>query len=170
MSVPYEFECLDNEKMDEDWPGWWAKIELFKHYTGKTFYIDLDTTITGNIDALLEYPHKFTALSPLNKMPTKLNSGLMAWDGDYSGLYERFSENPEQHMNRHRTAKSWGNQGFIGYHIGEVEYFQDIWPGSVVSGKLDLKWAPPQSEKVKIVCWHGLKKPWKDPLWTPYWL
>src|SRR5688572_22516910 len=68
LTVPYEFKVLtdlnlpDSIPLRHKWPGWWAKIEVFREVTGPTLYLDLDTVVTGNIAHLTETEHDFCAI------------------------------------------------------------------------------------------------------------
>ena len=53
-TLPFEFYCFTDSDEDlpgvkiplqDDLPGWWAKIEMFKKFIGRVVYFDLDTLI-----------------------------------------------------------------------------------------------------------------------------
>lgn len=173
VSQPVRFVCLSDVEIDgietipltEGWPGWWSKIELFKHDLGRVLYLDLDTLIVGSLDRLLEYPHRFTALQALSLDQQRcLNSGVMAWEGRRLDLFEQFKAQPDHYMATCNRAGNWGDQGFIHHHVGEWQSFQDLFPGSVVSFKLHLEQKKPPPEGTSIVCFHGDPKPWECSL------
>ena len=96
LTLRHTFLCLSDCEvpcarmpLETDWPGWWAKIELFR-LVGTVLYFDLDTVITGNLDEIASYPHTFTMLNDVGRY-TRPMSGVMAWDGDYLQLYRDFS-------------------------------------------------------------------------------
>jgi hypothetical protein len=152
----YPFEVLDDSRMLHGFPGWWAKIELFR-FKGPYLYMDLDTMIVGPLDDLLAAAekHEFIALRDFYK-PTQMGSGLMAWNGDMSRIYDRFLEHPEKHMVRCKTPARWGDQGFISdCDLGSVAYWQDVLPSQVVSWKRDGVTAD-----ANVVCFHGKPRPW----------
>lgn len=170
------FVCLSNVEIDgvetipleHNWPGWWSKMELFKHDLGRVLYIDLDTVIVGPLAEMLEYPHKFTALQALNNKPAKqLNSGLMAWQGARPDLFEPFAADPDYWIKACVTGNCWGDQGFINRHLPKWEAWQTLFPGAV--GSFKNTWnrrKPPPS--ARVVCFHGEPKPFAvDQDWIP---
>lgn len=66
----HRFVCLSNIEVEgvetiplaRNWPGWWAKIELFSHAFERALYLDLDTVITGSLDEIADYPADFTLM------------------------------------------------------------------------------------------------------------
>lgn len=171
VTVPHRFVCLSDVlvpgvetiPLEEGWPGWWSKMELFRHDFGRVFYLDLDTVIVGNIDELLEHPHQFTALhSFAHDLQHTLGSGLMAWDGPRMDLFDEFKARTGYHMDHCKRRNCWGDQGFIGGHVGKWEAWQRLFPGQVISYKADLKHGRrPPAPGAKVVCFHGKPKPWE---------
>lgn len=182
----HEFICLTDVPgiegvktipLKHNWPGWWSKMELFRpdlDYV-QAFYLDLDTVITGDLTPLVEHDHQFTILKNLSRQAnirfknnTGLGSAVMAWRKGYTdNLYTQFLEDPQQDMATYTTNRKWGDQGFIEDHQPHYDYFQELWPGSVVSYKFGLRGQDPGPE-AKIVCFHGAPKPWetRHP-WVP---
>lgn len=161
------FICLSNVKIDgvdtiplqHDWPGWWSKMEMYRHDLGPVLYMDLDTVLVGNIAPLLWYPHKFTALQSLTPYPgARLNSGLLAWDGARPDIYEPFAADPEKWIRKCVTGDCWGDQGFLQLHVKEWEAWQDLFPGQVGSYKNTWNKQKPPST-ARVVCFHGAPKP-----------
>lgn len=155
MCDGYSFEAICDEDMLHGFPGWWAKLEVFR-FKGPILYMDLDTSITGPLDDLLAAAeqHDFIALRDFYR-PTQMGSGLMAWSGDISYVYHEFLLNPEGHMKRCRTPKCWGDQGFIDGVVRRKTYWQDILPGQVVSYKKHGI-----TNDANVVCFHGKPRPW----------
>jgi hypothetical protein len=69
LRIPYRFVCLTDVKIDEftetvplihGWPGWWAKIELFRPdaLSGRVLYLDLDVSVVGDLAPLADFPAK----------------------------------------------------------------------------------------------------------------
>ena len=96
---PHKFYCLTDYPDLEcemiplilDLPGWWSKIELFRQ-TGNIIYFDLDTVILDDITEFVEYLHDFSALADIHHnsiLPGRLWSGIMAWSGDHSDIYNK---------------------------------------------------------------------------------
>jgi hypothetical protein len=189
LKTPYEFVCLTDYgpiqgvrtiPLPDDWPGWWAKMCLFKPglFTGKTFYIDLDMVIVDDITAMVRYKHRFSILKNLSREADvrfqgngRLGSAVMAWRPQYvAGLYERFAADPARHMAENTTPRRWGDQGFIQSNMKKWDYIQDQFPGSVVSYKFHMKQQGDPPPGCKIVAFHGKPKPqdvWEKHLWIP---
>lgn len=177
VRVPYRFVCLSDLEIPgvdviplrDDLPGWWSKLELFRELE-EALYIDLDTVITGDLTEILEHGHDFTVLRNFSTTDTRANrigSGVMAWRGDYSRLYRAFMAAPARHMQECRTSAKWGDQGFIAAEQGQRAYFQDLFPGQVVSFKVSLRRGAPRPEN-RIVCFHGEPRPWQvRAAWIP---
>lgn len=153
------FECLDDASLQHDWPGWWAKMEMFR-LSGPVLYMDLDTSVIGDLSPLLGAVqcHDFIALRDFNPRMREMGSGLMGWSGDMSRLYRAFAEDPEAHMARCRTAKAWGDQGFIEPLTVGRTHWQDILPGAVVSWKKHCAGGVPSD--ARVICFHGKPRPW----------
>lgn len=156
------FHCLSDVsvpgriEMRHDWPGWWAKMEMFR-LPGPWLYMDLDTTVRGDLDPLLT-PRPFIALRDFYYGGVNLGSGLMAWDGCMMGLYLAFARNPAVRADYTRRGKL-GDQGFIQDHGPTPRFWQDVMPGSVVSWKVDCRRGIPGT--ARVVCFHGRPRPWE---------
>lgn len=178
LRTAHRFVCLtdmsitgvDTIRLQDDLPGWWSKMELFRELED-AFYIDLDTVIVGDITRMVKHRHRFTVLRNLSSRNTgRIGSGVMAWRGDHSHLYQEFMASPSRHMSECTTPAKWGDQGFI-QHVqrdhGGWDHFQDLWPGRVKSYKFDLNRMAPDRD-CRIVCFHGEPKPWEVKAdWIP---
>lgn len=166
--VPDELEGCDVDEvllMNHNWPKWWGKMELFRPNLvpvgSRMFFVDLDTIIWGNIDELLKYDGQFCMLRDFYK-PHEPASGLMAWKaGLLDHLYNIFMPNSEHHMQQHRGFKGGiGDQGFIKHHLQiRTDRWQDLFPGQVVSYKVDCRKTGRVPEGARVVCFHGKPKP-----------
>lgn len=177
VSVPVRFVCLSDVEIDgvetipltDDLPGWWSKLELFKHDLGRVLYLDLDTLIVGSLDEMLLHPHRFTASAQLSdNQGGCINSSVMAWAGPRLDLYETFMERPEHWIATCNTAGNWGDQGFIHHHVGHKDTWQALFPGRVLSFKEHLKRTQPPPHGASVICFHGEPKPWDAnvPRWV----
>ena len=157
-----EFQCLTDldGTLRHGWPGWWCKMELFR-VTGPVLYMDLDTTVVGDIGPLLGLAecHRFIALRDFNPAQRDMGSGLMAWNGDISFLYVLFAHDPERHMAENRSGRWLGDQGFIDRNVGHREHWQNLLPGAVVSYKKHCLSGVPKD--ARVVCYHGKPRPWE---------
>lgn len=152
-----EFVVLRNE----DYPGWWAKMHVFK-ITGKVLYLDLDTLVTGPCEFLKRMPPDFYALENVNK-EGDLGSGVLYWDGDYSFLFDAFAKDPDRFMSEYTTGGKWGDQGFIRDHVGDYCFL----PSSVISA-LKPKLGGEVPAGTDIVYFHGHRKPWNMEEWRDH--
>lgn len=150
------FVCLNRSKF----PGWWAKMDLFREL-GPALYLDLDTTITGDLTPLLRAAkrYEFVCLRDFNFPTRYVQSSVMAWNGDLSHLWERFNEDPLGHMDANASKRWWGDQGFIERHQVQRVYWQDILPGACVSWKKNCSNGVPDG--ARVVVFHGRPRPWE---------
>lgn len=144
--------------------GWWHKLYLFSDKLPipkgeRIFFIDLDTLITKNIDALLNHDCKslvvlrdlYTGLAKTVTGNDNVGSGLMSWyHGDYPQVWDTFIKNPTAAM---AQVKPHGDQKWVQLHATKREYWQDLFPGKVVSFKVHCNSGLPKD--AAIVCYHG---------------
>ncbi len=158
-----EFMCLSDDPrgtpLQHDWPGWWAKMEMFR-LPGPCLYMDLDTTITGDLQPLLDVAKKagFVTLRDFNAPQREVQSSLMAWACDMRWLYERFAEDPARHMAENDEPRWWGDQGFIERNT-RPEFWQNVLPGACVSWKKHCANGLPFG--ARVVVFHGRPRPWE---------
>lgn len=152
--------------LESDWPGWWAKIELFRHLKGRTLYLDLDTVIVADPSKMVT--GRFTMIRNW-AYPNLLASGVMSWDGDYSHITQAFEPIADRVMAEYVTRERWGDQAFIAEHAGKVDVFA---PNEVVSYRMHVarhKLKQP-SRWAKIVAFNGTHLPWvAGPAWARQW-
>lgn len=152
-----------------DWPGWWAKLELFRDDVfpdgARVLYADLDTTFVGPIERLLGRSETFIALANFyirakrQTVGGELGSGLMQWTaGQFGFLYDDFAALAPVVM---QECGAFGDQLFLDQTVGERKYWQDVLPGAVVSYKLHCQTRVPQG--ASVACFHGQPKPWQVP-------
>ena len=164
----YKFVCLSDvdvpcERIDiaNDWPGWWAKITIFRPgvIDGPTLYLDLDTVLTGPID--VRVPHDFAMLRNF-WVPDMVGSGVMWFSGENvpHKVYDKFVRQPLAYMahhKRHEDPPYIGDQAFVWDALNrEVDQVNDYLPG-IYSYKMHcLRRLPADAS---IVCFHGLPRP-----------
>lgn len=163
----YPFFCLSDVTLDvphyrmkHNWPTWFSKLEAFR-LSGPILYMDLDTAVVGDLTPFLDAAeqHDFIALRNPLPTPSRFGSGLMAWRGDMTHIYRRFLGNPERHIARCTTQRVWGDQGFIAESEPNPVLWQDLFPGEIVSWKVDCKEGVP--ETARVVYFHGNPRPWQ---------
>ena len=174
---PFKFHCftddsanIDSEVIVHDLPfkneldGWWNKVYLFSNDVPispgeKIFFIDLDTLITRKIDDLLD--HDPVAITVLKDFYTGLaktvvgddniGSGLMSWrHGQYQHIWDDFIRDPQSAI---MSVRPHGDQRWIQKNIKGRIYWQDAFPGQVVSFKVDCAHGLPPD--AAVVCYHG---------------
>lgn len=157
--------------LKHDWPGWWAKVELFAYdWKEPVLYVDLDTVFLGNPSGLARCSPGFTMLARVG-MPGDVGSGVMSWRGDYSHVYRAFKSDPASAIKGYRTTTKWGDQSFIRDHIGR-ENIETFPHGLAVSFKAECtRKGDPRtfrlpSRSARILYFHGKPRSWEVP---PVW-
>lgn len=179
VTIPYRFVCLTNEpnsfidtpkietiKLKNNWEGWWSKIEMFDpvNELNDCFYLDLDTVILKNINHLLTEENNdiFTVLKNMSGNKKAIGSGFMRWKGDYSFLYNEFSENL---ISNYQTSNRWGDQGYIQDKFIEknikLNYWQDKFPNSLLSYNFNFKPKGKLDGSEDVIIFHGKPRPWE---------
>lgn len=185
LSMSHRFVCLSDVDLPatieriplvNDWPGWWAKLELFRPglFDGTVMYLDLDTVVVGSLDAIATYPHRFTMAHEFYR-PEFLCSTAMAWTGDYSFIPEAFAAYPKWFAARYDAVLPDGRIGDQAYledcmvaNEERADTFRDLFgERSIASYKVHgCQDAPPPD--AAVVAFHGNPKPHQiDTGWVP---
>ena len=163
------FECLsdveipgvETHKLERNWPGWWAKMNLFApSMKGDFLFMDLDTVITGPLDDILARD-RLTVLTDFYRDGVKLKDGIgggLIWlpEKDRKQIWDEFTVNPALSM----KLNPRGDQHFFeNFWKARADRWQKVLPGQVVSYKVHCKngAVPPDA---RVVCFHGLPRPW----------
>lgn len=162
------FECLtdvdipgvDCKPLEKDWPGWWAKMNLFSPtMKGDFLFMDIDTAIVGPLDDI-ERVDRLTMLRDFYRDGKKLKEGL---GGGLMYLTERAREEPWGYFSKHPVSYmrtyARGEQHLLEtYYLGNARRWQDEVPGQVVSWKVHCQnGVPPDA---RVICFHGQPRPW----------
>lgn len=171
---PFRFWCYTDDangihpgirveqlKYSDQLDSWWNKINLFSKDLDiplgeQIFYIDLDTLIVGNIDHLLtdEVPDIVVLRDfyhGIAKSAGNIGSGLMSWrHGDYHNIWDRFIADPVAAV---KSAHPHGDQRWVENNIDAWYYWQDLFPGQVVSFKMHCQNGIPAD--ARVICYHG---------------
>lgn len=158
----FDFVCLSDTPLavpwvalKHDWPGWFAKLELFRPglFTGPVLYFDLDTLIVGDLTDLASYAGRFAMLSDFYR-PQMAASGVMAWTpGPHTeAIYHAFCKEPRIPGGR---SDYW-----YAKHAPRPERLQALYPGQIVSFKAHARNRVP--EGARLVCGHGRPR-FSDP-------
>jgi hypothetical protein len=154
-------------KLKHGWDGWWSKLESM-NLPGPCLYLDLDVTVVGDLTPLIKAAaDSFDLIMARGwwgpEDPNRFNSSIMGWRVSQAYLHDLFAADPERHMREGAKANkrdSWGDQGFImKHHRGEIEAWQTLLPGFVVSFKRGCLMGEDLS-RARIVCSHGKPRPW----------
>lgn len=165
LTIPHRFVCLtdDNRGLKCQTKqlfasvakaGWWAKMALFKVFTGPTFYLDLDTLILGNLDFIADYQGKFAILRDFYR-PEGYGSGVMMWNEDMSWVWDRW-------VKTGMMTHALGDQGMLELMIDRADRLQDVFPGKIVSYKVHCA-DNMRPKDASIMCFHGDPKPHDFP-------
>jgi hypothetical protein len=150
----------------QNWPGWWAKMNLFDPARpGDILYFDLDTIITGPIEA-------YRSLGRTHVLrdfyaPKQIGSGVLyIAEHDKPRIWDAWISRPEHWMATYR-----GDQEFLEQHLGQAARWQDEFPNEILSYKKHITAYDRFYEgghdplDANVICFHGYPRPWdaKDP-------
>lgn len=173
----YNFVCL-NDVLSEtthidgvdyiplafDWPGWWAKVEMYRpdlEGLGRILYMDLDNTIVGDMSEIAAYDGTAAAPSDFN-YPSLPSSCIINFaPGAMRHLWDTFMSDRKYWMTEgdKKRAPHYGDQILLTKVYGpSIDRFQDLVPGQVLSYKRDCRDGVPQG--ARIIQFHGTPKPW----------
>lgn len=175
---PHRFCCLTDMQPEDDgvsrfieWlplvsdaPGWWAKVEMFRPglfgERDRVLYVDLDTILFPGFEKLWGAIDTDLLLLRDFYHPATGNTGIVGFHGGHDfGIWERF--NPAKISPRRPDA------GYINT-TRPVRYWQDEFPGKVVSYKVHCNGKLPGGQAV--VCFHGKPRPWEvEDEWAKKW-
>lgn len=178
VQIPHRFVCMAPRRLrsvetlgfKQEWPGYWSKLELFRPgvFTGRVFYLDLDTILTGDITDLVADNSDFICLTNWRGDGTHVASAVMGWnaDLDFSQIYTRFNL-----ALRGRYMQSWerfGDQGWIQDNLPiPFASYNLRYPNRIVSYKKHIQGVGAVPAEASIVCFHGKPRPhavgWRLP-------
>lgn len=163
LPIEHNFVCFTDKPVDgvqcfpppADFPGWWAKIGLFK-LRRPLLYFDLDVVITGGLSPLLGWDGFGIIQDYWQPM---FNSSVMKLTGKERHVFDRFD-------NDGKRSCPAGDQQFISRHMPGARTFPRSWfPSFKADNCQDA--AP---DGAMAVVFHGLPKPadcggWVKELW-----
>lgn len=152
---------VETRPLLHDWPGWWAKMEMFgPALQGDVLMIDLDTVVRE----LPAAPVRTTVLGDFTE-PGIIGSGLMYVTAeDRARVWDAWTADPAGHMASCTRWPRWGDQGFLMDHLADAARWQDSEP--VYSYKAHCRGSLPAD--AKVVCFHGKPRPWDvRAAWVP---
>jgi hypothetical protein len=171
LSVPHRFVCLTDDPagiacetlpIPAGLPTWWGKLALFGHpLPGRILYFDLDTIITGSIDAFAVYDGPFCLIKPFYR-DWGFASGVMSIAPGFGReVWDSFIRDPAAAVARCRREADppWnhGDQRWLELTVPRADYWQEVLPGQLVSYKVHCGGGPPPA--ARVVCFHGKPDP-----------
>lgn len=171
VDFPLRFFCLSDENpcvsgvtwvpLRYNWPGWWSKIELWRHdiHANPGLYLDLDNVMVGPISHLLSrhgFGRGFKTMNDANR-DGRIQSAVMRWSRDWMLTHGReiFSgmvANPARVMSEHPG----GDQSYIESELDEWDLFARE---HVLSYKRDVTESGAVPDEAVVVQFHGTPKP-----------
>jgi hypothetical protein len=151
-----------------DWAGWYAKMEMFRTDVSgivPTLYADIDTSVVGNIDAILKAVKHvpFAILRDVYrgvKNPRAMQSSLMWINSDMSSIYRQYCSNP-------KVIPGGSDQTVLEHYFasaGQIPvFFQDV-TNEVVSFKVHVLPNKRLRNEQKIIIFHGKPRPWEQKI------
>lgn len=128
-------------------------MDLFRKF-GPLLYLDLDTTIIGDISPLIEVAEKYRFITAENwNNPGHVNSTLMTWRDEMSHLSETFDADPNKYISQYA-----GDQDFIDDHENPV-LIDELLPNFLQSYKIHIRKKSLHPD-CRIIAFHGTPKPW----------
>lgn len=147
--------------------GWWNKLSLFKEGVfnkgERVLYLDLDTLVTGRLDAIADYSGDFAILRDFYR-PNGLQSSVMAWR-----VSDKIADIWMYWVRAQMPRIVGGDQAWIEHaYTGKPDIWQNILPDAFISYKVSSGVAP---DKAAVVVFHGNPRPhevltgWVPAVW-----
>jgi FkbM family methyltransferase len=146
--------------------GWWNKLYLFKEGVfepdDRIIYFDLDTVITGALDALLAYDGDFAILRDFYRSGG-YQSSVLLWRGGFGAeIWESFAQAGYPDL-------YGGDQAWIETQAPGADLLQNLYPDFFRSYKVSCTRGIPRG--CRIVVFHGEPRPhqvtegWVPKIW-----
>lgn len=148
---PFDFFVLTNDMSAElpgtkiqlahpdDWPGWWAKMELYRPGIlpkRRTLYMDLDSHAIRSLQPILDYEGDLVLFNTKDKKHkikhTQQGIGGMVYryqaatilynPWEFSWMYEKFKKDWDYYLEHYRS-----DQDILGEWIPDQPTFPDYW-------------------------------------------
>ena len=153
-----EYTSIDLETISADYDGWWCKTGCYRE-KGPILLMDLDTSIIGPIDELLDIveTHDFTSTEDPNRSG-QMNGSLVSWKDDISHVYDKFSKRPEIHILSGKREDEVVRE--LIEH--DIVLMQNILPECYLqSYKVHIR-RKQIHPNCRIIYFHGLPRPWQS--------
>ena len=168
---PHEFVCITDHEIAEvdclippdigDYPGWWAKLLIFRHGRSSNLFLDLDSVVVGDIGSLVSEKLSMPRNWSLHRGPEG-QSGVMSWAGSFD-ITKHYSKDrlcghpayPDKPWAM--LDELWGDMGYIGRYIGTHDSGAIAVMNNVYSYKYHCQSGYPAG--AAVVAFHGLPRP-----------
>lgn len=163
IATPYDMVDFTFIPMENKWPGWWSKINLFSPSVSNLrpfCFFDLDTAIIRYWDEQIvpiNLANSFITLEDFYHK-NKAASGMM-WIPDNDKvdiLFNSFVSNPKKYMEEFR-----GDQNYIDFLLKPDNFFQSFTDKITTFKPFRKGWLEKVPEQVSFVCFHGQPRIWK---------
>ena len=144
--------------LDEDWPGWWSKLEMFRpDIAGDLLFFDLDTIITGDLSDMAGI-NRLTIMRDVYRPDGLQSSVMFIPQAEKRQVWETFTEAPDEYMAQYSGG---GDQAFLEplWGGGKASIWQEVLPGQVQSYKAAHMAEHGVPDNCRAVIFHGLPKP-----------
>jgi hypothetical protein len=179
ITVPHRFVCVTDDPTglrdgietlpaDDNAPGWWQKICLFRpgrfKDADRILFIDLDTIILRNIDDIASYDGGFAGTGNFRTGGPPFSSCMMAWqNGTMHHLYTKW-------IAANRPMDRWGDDEWIRNTELNTAKLNRIFPGIRSYKYHHLKDDPGDARVVIFMARpkpHTLTEAWVREAWRP---
>lgn len=158
--LPLKLPDVEVRPLPRAYRGWWSKLELFAPENddlGDLLYFDLDTVVVGPLDDLVRQSQQVLIVLRDFYRHERIGSGLMAIPAaSRAAVWETWIEKPWFYMRSDR-----GDQEFLSrLWKTDAKRWQEILPGQIISYKVHVKRGRAIPDGARVVCFHGLPRPW----------
>lgn len=182
INIDYDFVCMTDRIMGKEDHGihwklipervlrWRRNLPKFYMYRDfpefrnrRILFFDLDTVIVGSILDFIKYKGRMCTVKPFNRRMVSKSTpgGVLAFEGgEMKWLWEAVEKDP---LYWSRMSEG-GKERLVLQELKkrdekEWDYFQDLFPGQLVSYKRDLKNMELIPTNARVVVFHGTPRP-----------
>jgi len=115
----------------DDWPGWWAKMELYRPDlpTGRTLYMDLDSHVINSLQPIFDFEGDMvlfgdrSVVTDRAGLVKRYQAATILFDaGKFVWLYEKFEQDWDYYVSHYRS-----DQDILGEWIPDQPTFPEKW-------------------------------------------
>lgn len=132
---PFDFYVLTNDmeanvpgtKIEllhgNDWPGWWAKMELYRPDlpAGRTLYMDLDSHVIYSLQPIFDFEGDLVLFD--SQDTSRYQAATILFNAtEFTWLYDKFKEDWNYYMRNYRS-----DQDLLGKWIPDQPTFPKEW-------------------------------------------